>query len=334
MQKNGSFYRFSKITREILYKKMNSIKETNYNFKNQKAFYRGKVRDVYTIGNHVLMIASDRISAFDVVLPRPIPFKGQVLNQIAAKNLEATREIVPNWLIATPDPNATFGLKCETFPVEMVVRGYLAGHAWREYKSGKRSICGVALPDGLKENDMLPHPIITPTTKAHEGHDEDISRENIIALGLVEEDKYIALEKYTLALFAKGTEMALQNGLILVDTKYEFGEKEGTIYLIDEIHTPDSSRFFYKANYQENQENNLPQKQLSKEFVREWLIANNFQGKDGQTIPEMTDEKIEEISNRYIELYEKVTGEKFVKDLTENIIQRVENNVNSFLKKI
>jgi phosphoribosylaminoimidazole-succinocarboxamide synthase len=313
---------------------MNSIKETNYNFKNQKAFYRGKVRDVYTIGNHILMIASDRISAFDVVLPRPIPYKGQVLNQIAAKNLEATREIVPNWLIATPDPNASFGLKCTTFPVEMVVRGYLAGHAWREYKSGKRSICGVTLPEGLKENDKLPNPIITPTTKAHEGHDEDISRENIIALGLVEEDKYIALEKYALALFAKGTEMALQNGLILVDTKYEFGEKDGTIYLIDEIHTPDSSRFFYNANYQENQNNNLPQKQLSKEFVREWLIANNFQGKEGQTIPEMTDEKIEEISNRYIELYEKVTGEKFVKDLTEDIIQRVENNVNSFLKKI
>jgi phosphoribosylaminoimidazole-succinocarboxamide synthase len=313
---------------------MNSIKETNYNFKNQKAFYRGKVRDVYTIGNHVLMIASDRISAFDVVLPRPIPYKGQVLNQIAAKNLEATREIVPNWLIATPDPNASFGLKCETFPVEMVVRGYLAGHAWREYKSGKRSICGVALPEGLKENDRLPSPIITPTTKAHEGHDEDISRENIIALGLVEQDKYTALEKYTLALFAKGTEMALQNGLILVDTKYEFGEKDGTIYLIDEIHTPDSSRFFYNAKYQENQDNNLPQKQLSKEFVREWLIANNFQGKEGQTIPEMTDEKIEEISNRYIELYEKVTGEKFVKDLTEDIIRRVENNVNSFLKKI
>lgn len=313
---------------------MNSIKETNYNFKNQKAFYRGKVRDVYTIGNHVLMIASDRISAFDVVLPRPIPFKGQVLNQIAAKNLEATREIVPNWLIATPDPNASFGLKCETFPVEMVVRGYLAGHAWREYKSGKRTICGVSLPEGLKENDKLPNPIITPTTKAHEGHDEDISKENIIALGLVEQDKYIALEKYALSLFEKGTEMALQNGLILVDTKYEFGEKDGTIYLIDEIHTPDSSRFFYNANYQENQDNNLPQKQLSKEFVREWLIANNFQGKEGQTIPEMTDEKIEEISNRYIELYEKVTGEKFIKDLTEDIIQRVENNVDSFLKKI
>ena len=313
---------------------MSTIKETNYNFKNQKAFYRGKVRDVYTIGNHLLMIASDRISAFDVVLPRPIPFKGQVLNQIAAKNLEATREIVPNWLIATPDPNASFGLKCETFPVEMVVRGYLAGHAWREYKSGKRSVCGVTLPDGLKENDRLPNPIITPTTKAHEGHDEDISRENIIALGIVEQEKYVLLEKYALGLFAKGTEMALQNGLILVDTKYEFGEKDGIIYLIDEVHTPDSSRFFYNATYQENQDNGQTQKQLSKEFVREWLIANGFQGKEGQVIPEMTDEKILEISNRYIELYEKVTGEKFIKDLTDDSYNRIETNVNSFLKKI
>ncbi|MCP9767461.1 phosphoribosylaminoimidazolesuccinocarboxamide synthase [Lacihabitans sp. LS3-19] len=313
---------------------MNSIKETNYNFKNQKAFYRGKVRDVYYIGKHVLMVASDRISAFDVVLPRPIPFKGQVLNQIAAKNLEAMRDIVPNWLIATPDPNASFGLNCETFPVEMVVRGYLAGHAWREYKSGKRSICGVELPEGIKENDRLPTPIITPTTKAHEGHDEDISREEIITKELVSEEKYKTLEKYALALFAKGTEMALQNGLILVDTKYEFGELDNKIYLIDEVHTPDSSRFFYAATYEENQKNGISQKQLSKEFVREWLIENNFQGKEGQTIPEMTDEKIEEISNRYIELYEKVTGEKFKKDKSANIIERVEKNVNDFLKQI
>jgi phosphoribosylaminoimidazole-succinocarboxamide synthase len=313
---------------------MNSLKETNYNFKNQNAFYRGKVRDVYSIGNHLLMIASDRISAFDVVLPRAIPFKGQVLNQIAAKNLEATRDIVPNWLIATPDPNAAFGVKCETFPVEMVVRGYLAGHAWREYKGGKRSVCGVSLPDGLNENDKLPAPIITPTTKAHEGHDEDISREDILAQGLVKEDKYIALEKYALALFERGSEMAKANGLILVDTKYEFGEKDGVIYLIDEVHTPDSSRYFYANTYQENQEKGLPQKQLSKEFVREWLIENNFQGKDGQVIPEMTDSKIAEISNRYIELFESVTGEKFEKDLAENIEKRIEDNVNSFLKNV
>lgn len=313
---------------------MNSLKETNYNFKNQNAFYRGKVRDVYSIGNHLLMIASDRISAFDVVLPRAIPFKGQVLNQIAAKNLEATRDIVPNWLIATPDPNAAFGVKCETFPVEMVVRGYLAGHAWREYKAGKRSVCGVSLPDGLNENDKLPSPIITPTTKAHEGHDEDISREDILAQGLVKEDKYIALEKYALALFERGTEMAKANGLILVDTKYEFGEKDGVIYLIDEVHTPDSSRYFYANTYQENQDKCLPQKQLSKEFVREWLIENNFQGKDGQVIPEMADSKIAEISNRYIELYESVTGEKFEKDLAENIEKRIEDNVNSFLKNV
>ena len=313
---------------------MNSLKETNYNFKNQNAFYRGKVRDVYSIGNHLLMIASDRISAFDVVLPRAIPFKGQVLNQIAAKNLEATRDIVPNWLIATPDPNAAFGVKCETFPVEMVVRGYLAGHAWREYKAGKRSVCGVSLPDGLNENDKLPAPIITPTTKAHEGHDEDISREDILAQGLVKEDKYIALEKYALALFERGTEMAKANGLILVDTKYEFGEKDGVIYLIDEVHTPDSSRYFYANTYQENQDKGLAQKQLSKEFVREWLIENDFQGKDGQVIPEMTDSKIAEISNRYIELYESVTGEKFEKDLAENIEKRIEDNVNSFLKNV
>ncbi|MFN8430118.1 MAG: phosphoribosylaminoimidazolesuccinocarboxamide synthase [Spirosomataceae bacterium] len=313
---------------------MNSIKETNFNFKNQTGFYKGKVRDVYTIGNHLLMVASDRISAFDVVLPRAIPFKGQVLNQIAAKNLEATRDIVPNWLIAVPDPNVSFGHQCNTFPVEMVVRGYLAGHAWREYKAGKRSVCGVSLPDGLKENDKLPTPIITPTTKAHVGHDEDISREDILAKELVEENKYVELERIALELFNRGTEMALKNGLILVDTKYEFGEKEGEIFLIDEIHTPDSSRYFYAEQYQENQDKGLPQKQLSKEFVREWLIANNFQGKDGQVIPEMTDEKVEEISNRYIELYEKVTGEKFKKKQSKNILKRMETNIKSFLKNI
>lgn len=313
---------------------MNTIKETDFQFKNQTSFYRGKVRDVYGLGKNVLMVASDRISAFDVVLPRTIPYKGQVLNQIAAKNLEATRSIVPNWLIAVPDPNAALGIKCETFPVEMVVRGYMAGHAWREYKAGKRSVCGVSLPEGLKENDKLPNPIITPTTKAHEGHDEDISREEIISSGLVAEAQYKQLEKYALALFEKGTEMAKENGLILVDTKYEFGHVGDTIYLIDEIHTPDSSRYFYADVYQENQEAGLPQKQLSKEFVREWLIENGFQGKDGQQIPEMTDEKVEEISNRYIELYEKFTGEKFKKKPSEDIIKRVKDNVDAFLKKL
>lgn len=311
---------------------MNSLKETHFNFKGQTGFYKGKVRDVYSIGDKLLMVASDRISAFDVVLPRAIPFKGQVLNQIAAKNLVATADILPNWFLASPDPSVSFGVKCETFPVEMVVRGYLAGHAWREYKAGRRTVCGVSLPEGLKENDKLPTPIITPTTKAHEGHDEDISKEEILAKGLVEKSKYEQLEKYTLQLFQRGTEMAAKNGLILVDTKYEFGEKEGVIYLIDEIHTPDSSRFFYSENYEENQNQNLPQKQLSKEFVREWLIANNFQGKDGQVIPEMTDSKIEEISNRYIELYESVTGEKFEKSSTEDIVNRIEKNVNTFLE--
>ena len=311
---------------------MNSIKETNFNFKGQNGFYRGKVRDVYSINDNLLMIASDRISAFDVVLPKAIPFKGQVLNQIADKNLAATSDILPNWLIKSPDPNASYGLKCETFPVEMVVRGYLAGHAAREYKLGKRMICGVVLPDGLKENDKLPFPIITPTTKAHEGHDEDISRDEILSKGLVAKDKYEKLEKYALALFERGTQMAIKNGLILVDTKYEFGEKNGVIYLIDEVHTPDSSRYFYADTYLSNQNANIPQKQLSKEFVREWLIANNFQGKEGQVIPEMTDEKVLEISNRYIELYESVTGEKFIRQNSENIMDRIENNVNAFLE--
>lgn len=307
-----------------------AVKETNFNFEGQTAFYRGKVRDVYDFGDKVVMVASDRISAFDVVLPRPIPFKGQVLNQIAAKFLTATKDIVPNWLLASPDPNVSIGVRCETFPVEMVVRGYLVGHAWRTYKSGLRTLCGVTLPEGLKENDKFPTPIITPTTKAHEGHDEDIAREDIIAKGLVSEEKYIQLEKYALALFERGTEMAAERGLILVDTKYEFGEKDGVIYLIDEVHTPDSSRYFFIEGYEENLAANLPQKQLSKEFVREWLIANNFQGKEGQTVPEMTDEKVLEISNRYIELYENVSGEKFVAQSGEDVIGRIEGNIKNY----
>ena len=307
-----------------------AVKETNFNFEGQTAFYRGKVRDVYDFGDKVVMVASDRISAFDVVLPRPIPFKGQVLNQIAAKFLKATKDIVPNWLLASPDPNVSIGVRCETFPVEMVVRGYLVGHAWRTDKSGVRTLCGVTLPEGLKENDKFPTPIITPTTKAHEGHDEDISREDIIAKGLVSEEKYIQLEKYALALFERGTEMAAERGLILVDTKYEFGEKDGVIYLIDEVHTPDSSRYFFIEGYEENLAANLPQKQLSKEFVREWLIANNFQGKEGQTVPEMTDEKVLEISNRYIELYENVSGEKFVAQSGEDVIGRIEGNIKDY----
>lgn len=312
---------------------MNAIKETNFKFEGQTAFYRGKVRDVYSFQNEVVMIASDRISAFDVVLPRAIPCKGQVLNQIAAKNLKATADVVPNWLKAVPDPNVSVGVRCDTFPVEMVVRGYLAGHAWRTYKAGGRILCGVVLPDGLKENDRLPTPIITPTTKAHEGHDEDISKEEILSRGLVAEEKYSQLEAYTLALFNRGTEMAAQQGLILVDTKYEFGERDGVIYLIDEIHTPDSSRYFYADSYEENQKNDLPQKQLSKEFVREWLIANGFQGKDGQSVPEMTDEKVAEITARYVELYEKFTGEKFEQQSSYDLLARVEGNINAYLKK-
>ncbi len=306
---------------------MTSVKETNFNFEGQTGFYRGKVRDVYDFGDKVVMIASDRISAFDVVLPRPIPFKGQVLNQIAAKFLNSTKDIVPNWFLAAPDPNVSVGVRCETFPVEMVVRGYLVGHAWRTYKSGLRTLCGVNLPEGMKENDKFSSPIITPTTKAHEGHDEDISREEIISKGLVSEEKYVQLEHYTLALYQRGTEIAAERNLILVDTKYEFGEKDGIIYLIDEVHTPDSSRYFIADSYQENLVKNLPQKQLSKEFVREWLIANNFQGKEGQSVPEMTDEKVAEISNRYIELYEKVAGEKFVANVDEDVLDRIEGNI-------
>jgi phosphoribosylaminoimidazole-succinocarboxamide synthase len=306
---------------------MNSIPETNFQFPNQTGFYKGKVRDVYSFEKHLVMVATDRISAFDVILPRAIPYKGQVLNQIAAYFLNATSDIVPNWLEEVPDPNVSIGVKCIPFPVEMVVRGYLAGHAWREYSAGKRSVCGVSLPDGLKENDKLPEPIITPTTKAHEGHDEDISREEILKQGLVNEDDYEHLERYTLALYNRGSEMAADQGLILVDTKYEFGKKDGIIYLIDEIHTPDSSRYFYKDVYAENQKSNLPQKQLSKEFVREWLIQNGFQGKEGQMIPTMDDDRIQLISDRYIELYEKVTGIKFQKNKNDNPVKRIEDAI-------
>lgn len=307
---------------------MQSIKETNYTFPNQTGFYKGKVRDVYTIDNkYLVMVVSDRISAFDVVLPEAIPYKGQVLNQIAAKFLEATKDIVPNWVLAVPDPSVTIGRICEPFKVEMVIRGYLAGHAAREYALGKREVCGVILPDGLKENDKLPEPIITPTTKASVGHDEDISREDILIKGIVSESDYIQLEDYTRKLYQRGTEIAAQRGLILVDTKYEFGKVGDVIYLIDEIHTPDSSRYFYKDTFQELQEKGEQQKQLSKEFVRRWLIENGFQGKDGQQVPEMNEEKVKSISDRYIELYEKITGNSFIKDDSANIYNRVEENI-------
>jgi phosphoribosylaminoimidazole-succinocarboxamide synthase len=311
---------------------MNTIDKTNFNLKNQKSYYKGKVRDVYNISDELLiMVVTDRISAFDVVLPKGIPYKGQVLNQIAAKSLKATEDILPNWIIATPDPVVSVGVLCNPFKVEMVIRGYLAGHAWREYKLGKRVLCGVKLPDGMKENDKFSEPIITPSTKASVGHDEDISREDIIGKGIVSKEDYELLEKYTQALFKRGSEIADKEGLILVDTKYEFGKHEDTIYLIDEIHTPDSSRYFYKEGYQERQLKGEPQRQLSKEFVREWLMANGFQGKDGQTIPEMTDEIVSSISERYIELYEKIVGEKFIKENASNIINRVESNINSYL---
>mgnify|MGYP001029637789 FL=1 len=308
------------------------IKETNFQFPNQQDFYRGKVRDIYYFSDLLVMVASDRISAFDVVLPKAIPFKGQVLNQIAAKFLKATSDIVPNWITSSPDPNVSVGLKCQPYAVEMVIRGYLAGHAWREYKAGKRMLCGVALPDGLKENDRLPSPIITPTTKAMEGHDEDISREDILAQGIVVESEYKQLEAYTQALFARGTEMAATQELILVDTKYEFGKLNGEIILIDEIHTPDSSRYFYKKGYEERQQSGEKQKQLSKEFVRQWLIENGFQGKEGQAIPEMTDEVVNSISERYIELFEKVTGESFHKDGNQNTLERIETNISTYLQ--
>lgn len=315
---------------------MKAITRTDFKFPGQVAVYHGKVRDVYNINNQFLvMVVTDRISAFDVILPKGIPYKGQVLNQIANKFLDATADIVPNWKIASPDPMVTVGHFCEPFKVEMVVRGYLTGHAWREYKSGKRSLCGVPLPEGMKEHQKFPKPIITPTTKAEEGHDEDISREEIIAKGLVSEADYNLLEKYTLALFERGTQIAEKMGLILVDTKYEFGKKDGKIYLIDEIHTPDSSRYFYLDGYKERFEKGEEQRQLSKEFVREWLMANGFQGKEGQTVPEMTPEFIEQVSNRYIELYEKITGDRFQKAHSdEDILNRIEKNVKAFLQNM
>ncbi|MBS9768574.1 MAG: phosphoribosylaminoimidazolesuccinocarboxamide synthase [Flavobacteriaceae bacterium] len=313
----------------------NTINNTDFNFPKQKSVYKGKVREVYNINDELLvMIATDRLSAFDVVLPRQIPFKGQILNQIAYKMMKATEDIVPNWIIATPDPNVAVGHLCTPFKVEMVIRGYLSGHSAREYKAGKRTLCGVTMPEGLRENDPFPTPIITPSTKADNGmHDEDISREDILKKGIVSEEDYLILEDYTRKLFKKGTEIAKERGLILVDTKYEFGKtKDGKIVLIDEIHTPDSSRYFYLEGYEERQEKGLPQKQLSKEFVRQWLIENGFQGKEGQSVPEMTDEKVTEISNRYIELYEKITGQAFEKSDISNIEQRIEQNILSFLK--
>jgi len=314
---------------------MRAIKETHFNLPNQTNYYKGKVRDVYTIADKYLaMVVTDRISAFDVVLPEPIPYKGQVLNQIAAKFLSATADIVPNWVLSVPDPNVTIGRICEPFKVEMVIRGYLAGHAAREYAAGRRSVCGVTLAEGLKENDKLAEPIITPTTKAAVGHDEDISREDILAKGIVSESDYLQLEAYTRALFARGTEMADNQGLILVDTKYEFGKVDGVIYLIDEIHTPDSSRYFYKEGYEERQQTGEAQKQLSKEFVRRWLIENGFQGKDGQQVPVMDADKVNSISERYIELYEQIIGEKFVKPEDGDVLVRVEKNISSAIEQL
>lgn len=312
----------------------NALTKTDFHFQEQKSVYHGKVRDVYNINDEKLvMVATDRISAFDVILPRGIPFKGQVLNQIAAKFLDATSDICPNWKLATPDANVTVGVMCKGFPVEMIVRGYLCGSSWRAYKSGVREICGVKLPEGMKENQKFPEPIITPTTKAEIGeHDADISKAEILKRGLATPEQYELLEKYTLALFKRGTEIAAKRGLILVDTKYEFGTHDGKIYLMDEIHTPDSSRYFYKDGYEERFAKGEPQKQLSKEFVREWLMDNGFQGKAGQTVPEMTDEIVESISDRYIELYEHITGEKFVKTNSDDMLSRIEKNVSDYLK--
>ncbi len=312
----------------------NALTNTEFHFQGQKSVYHGKVRDVYNINDEKLvMVATDRISAFDVILPRGIPFKGQVLNQIAANFLDATSDICPNWKLATPDANVTVGVMCKGFPVEMIVRGYLCGSSWRAYKSGVREICGVKLPEGMRENERFPEPIITPTTKAEIGeHDADISKEEILKRGLATPEEYALLEKYTLALFKRGTEIAAKRGLILVDTKYEFGTHDGKIYLMDEIHTPDSSRYFYKDGYEERFAKGEPQKQLSKEFVREWLMDNGFQGQEGQSVPEMTDEIVQSISDRYIELYEHITGEKFVKTQSENIQDRIEKNVSAYLK--
>lgn len=310
---------------------LKAIAATNFKFPNQSNFYKGKVRDVYTIGDKLVMVATDRISAFDHVLPRAIPFKGQVLNELASYFLKATEDICPNWLLAIPDPNIAIGHACAPFKIEMVIRAYLVGHAWREYKAGKRTICGVAMPEGMKENDAFPSPIITPATKAEEGHDEDISREDIIAQNILNEEDYALLEKYTYALFQRGTEMAAHQGLILVDTKYEFGKKDGKIYLIDEIHTPDSSRYFYKDGFEERQSKGERQKQLSKEFVREWLMLHGFQGLEGQLMPVMPDSFVEEITNRYIELYEIVTGKVFEKDESEDFEGRIFGNVVGWL---
>ncbi len=313
---------------------MQALTKTNFTFKGQKGIYHGKVRDVYNINDEIMvMIVSDRISAFDVVLPKGIPYKGQVLNQIASIFLDATSDIVPNWKIESPDPMVTVGHFAEPFKVEMVIRGYLTGHAWREYREGSRNLCGIPLPEGMKEHQKFEKPIITPTTKASEGHDEDISREEIISSGIVAEEDYVRLEEYTSKLFQRGTEMAEKMGLILVDTKYEFGKKDGMIYLIDEIHTPDSSRYFYRGGYEDRFNAGEQQKQLSKEFVRQWLISNGFQGKEGQKIPEMSDDFIEEVSERYIELFENITGENFIKADDSNLEQRIENNINAFLSK-
>ncbi|MBP5240688.1 MAG: phosphoribosylaminoimidazolesuccinocarboxamide synthase [Bacteroidales bacterium] len=314
---------------------MKAVVKTDFHFPKQKSLYVGKVRDVYNIDDKYLaMVVSDRISAFDVVLPEGIPYKGQVLNQIASKFLDATADILPNWKIATPDPMVTVGHCCEPFKVEMVIRGYLAGSSWREYKAGKRTLCGVPLPEGMVENQKFPSPIITPTTKADEGHDENISKEEIIRQGLVSKEDYEQLEKYTYALFQRGTEMAAKQGLILVDTKYEFGKKDGKIFLIDEIHTPDSSRYFYAEGYEERLKNGEKQRQLSKEFVREWLMENGFQGKEGQKVPEMTPEFVNQVTDRYIELYEKIVGEKFVKSESDDTAKRIETNVTNFLEKL
>lgn len=311
-----------------------TILNSDYNFPGQKSIYKGKVRDVYNINDqYLLMIVSDRISAFDVVLPRGIPFKGQVLNQIASRFLDATSDIVPNWKIATPDPAVTFGHKCEPYPVEMIVRAYLTGSSWRTYKAGAREICGVRIPDGMKEHQKFEKPVITPTTKAEQGkHDEDISRDQLINSGLISEEEYTLIEKYTMEVFIRGSEIAARHGLILVDTKYEFGRKEGKIYLIDEINTPDSSRYFYADEYQERFDKGLPQKQLSKEFVREWLMAYGFQGQKGQVVPEMTDQFVNEVSERYIELYENITGEKFIRADISDVTERIGKNCNNFLK--
>lgn len=314
----------------------NTITETHFDFPNQKSVYKGKVREVYQIGDDKLvMIASDRLSAFDVIMPKGIPFKGQILNEIATKMMKATEDIVPNWLLATPDPNVAVGHLCEPFKVEMVIRGYMSGHAAREYKAGKRLLCGVEMPDGLKENDKFPNPIITPATKAEMGdHDEDISKTDILNRGIVSAEDYAILEDYTYKLFQRGTEIAASRGLILVDTKYEFGKtKDGKIVLIDEIHTPDSSRYFYADSYEELQKQGLPQKQLSKEFVRQWLISNGFQGQEGQVIPDMTDDYVTSVSERYIELYENITGEVFSKADVSNINERISNNVLNYLKE-